>query len=70
MTLKNRTFKNTYIGKFKKIPSVKNIGSTINPMLMGGFLFLPVLVQLLVRLCADKNLEAMAFRELKKSSKI
>lgn len=61
MTLKNRTFKNTYIGKFKKIPLVKNIGSTINPMLMGSFLFLPVLVQLLVRLCADRKSRSYGF---------
>lgn len=41
VTLKNITFKNTYIGKLKKIPLVKNI--------VKGIFFLPVLIQLPIK---------------------
>lgn len=53
-TLKNTTFKNTYIGKLKKkIPLVKNI--------VRGAFFLPVLVQLLVKQCADRKCRSYGF---------
>lgn len=62
MTLKNRTFKNTYIGKLKKISSVKNI--------KGAFFFYLYWFNFWCECVLIENLEAMAFWELKKSSKI
>lgn len=57
MILKNTTFKNTYIGKLKKIPLVKNI-------VKGTFLFLLVFLQLLVAVY-DNKIQKYGFQGIK-----
>lgn len=53
MTLKNRTLKILILVSLKKIPLVKNI--------VKGAFFLPVLVQLLALVCADRKCESYGF---------
>lgn len=57
MILKNITFKNTYTGKLKKIPLVKNIvKEAFSYLYLFNFLWECVLTE---------NLESMALRDLK-----
>lgn len=59
MTVKNITFKNTYIGKLKKNTiHLKNI-------VKGVFFFKSILVQLLVSICWQKKSRRYGFYRIK-----